>query len=454
MATLNNHLGFSTPSSVGRGRGMHPPIPFSFGSPIQDDCMPSLEGVPSASAHMTTDQHNSPPIPAQVISTSTPSPTHDSSALVGQMSSIIQEIGHQLADSIMSRIQTPSPAAPSSTTSSSTVNAVYQPSQVADVSQVQIVTQRKVKEPPAFRGDGSDTITVHEWEDLMRTFIRKSNMRVEEQAEEILVHLRGKAKDIVKFGVRNSNIDIHCQPDMIYGLLRKHFSCTKYSTVPLADFYSTLPKVQEDPYDYWLRLNRAADVAAECLREQGKTLDNPEMEVARMFIRNCPCKDLALTFRSKTIDKWSACEVLEVLNEYHTEMSCKVNTPVHTEKKVSIALNKAEVSHSPDPAHIRQEPLQMQNQQYVPLAEVVNMLEKVLLRGASAQPQVRRRAPPRRSADSIEGFNDKPCIVCKDVTHSALSHCREKGLCFQCHATGHTRRDCPERRAVTERQGN
>ena len=82
----------------------------------------------------------------------------------------------------------------------------------------------------------------------MRAFMKKSNVRVEEQAEEILVHLRGKAKDVVKFGIRNSNIDMHAQPDMIYGLLRKHFSCTRYSAVPLADFYSTLPKDQEDPW--------------------------------------------------------------------------------------------------------------------------------------------------------------------------------------------------------------
>lgn len=431
------------------------PIPFSVNSPTQGVRVPSLEEVATTSsdnAPITTDHQNNLPKP-QAISTSTPNPTHDISGLVGQMSSIIQEIGQQLADSIMSHMQPPSPAAPSSTVTQGGASSASQCSQVTDVSQVQIVTQRKVKEPPAFKGDHSDTVTVREWEDLMRIFIRKSNVRVEEQAEEILVHLRGKAKDIVKFGIRNSNIDVQGQPDMIYGLLRKHFSCTKYSTVPLADFYSTLPKDQEDPYDYWLRLNRAADVAAECLREQGKTLDNPEMEVARMFIRNCPCKDLALTFRSKIIDKWSACEVLEVLNEYHAEMSCKAVAPVHTEKKVGVALNKAEVSHGLVPAHSRQEPLQTQNPEQVTLARVVDMLEKVLLRGVSVQPQVGRRAPPRRPV--IEGFNDKPCTICNDAAHSALSHCREKGLCFQCHSTGHTRRDCLERRrADTERQGN
>lgn len=42
-----------------------------------------------------------------------------------------------------------------------------------------------------------------------------------------------------------------------------------------------------------------------------------------MFIKNCPSKELSMTFRSKTIDKWSAVEVQAVLDEYHTEMSSK-----------------------------------------------------------------------------------------------------------------------------------
>ncbi|KAK0130982.1 Retrovirus-related Pol polyprotein from transposon 412 [Merluccius polli] len=143
------------------------------------------------------------------------------------MRTVIQEIGHQLADSIMSRMQSHNTVAPDLTVKQNVTSTLSQPSRVSDVSQVQVVTQRKVKEPPSFVGDGSDSIKVHEWEDLMRAFMKKSNVRVEEQAEEILVHLRGKAKDVVKFGIRNSNIDMHAQPDMIYGLLRKHFSCTR-----------------------------------------------------------------------------------------------------------------------------------------------------------------------------------------------------------------------------------
>lgn len=57
--------------------------------------------------------------------------------------------------------------------------------------------------------------------------------------------------------------------------------------MPLAELYSTLPKDQEDPYEYMLGLNRAADVA-ESLKEHGKMFDNPSVEVTRMFIRHCP----------------------------------------------------------------------------------------------------------------------------------------------------------------------
>ncbi len=176
------------------------------------------------------------------------------------------------------------------------------PSGVANVSQNQVIQHRKVKEPPSFRGDGSDTVEIEEWEDLMRTFVKKSNMSADEHVEEILVHLRGKAKDVVKFWIRNCDSTTTVCPNSFYSLLRKHFSCSHYSPVPLADFYTTLPEEDENPYDYWLRLNKAADVASECLREQGKTLDNPSVEIVHMFIRHCPNKDFALTFRSKPID--------------------------------------------------------------------------------------------------------------------------------------------------------
>ena len=125
-------------------------------------------------------------------------------------------------------------------------------SNILDASHVQLVSHRKLKDPPCFRGDSSDPVS--EWEDLMRAFIKRDNLRSEEQAEEILIHLRGKARDVVKFGTRNSDIDLTRDPEAIYGLLRRHFDSAPCSPLPLADFYTTLPEKNEGAFDYWLRL--------------------------------------------------------------------------------------------------------------------------------------------------------------------------------------------------------
>lgn len=108
-------------------------------------------------------------------------------------------------------------------------------------------------------------------------------MTTAEHVEEILVHLQGRAKDVVKFWIRNSESNTQTDPNAIYSLLRKHFSCSQYSPVPFSDFYTTLPNENEEPYNYWLRLNKAADVVSECLRERGKLFDNPGPEITHVY---------------------------------------------------------------------------------------------------------------------------------------------------------------------------
>lgn len=163
--------------------------------------------------------------------------------------------------------------------------------------------------------------------------------------------MRGKARDVVKFGIRNSDIDIVHNPDAIFSILRKHFEAAPCSPLPLADFYTTLPKPNEDAYEYWLRLNRAVDVASERLKEQGKVLDCPVTEVTRMFIRHCPCKELAITFRSKTIDAWSVREVQDILNEYHSETSVVSAARNTTPIKVPVNRTEVELSAAALPPH-------------------------------------------------------------------------------------------------------
>lgn len=276
---------FSTPlgNSVGRGRG----IPaLRFNSPVQrgdvnvvGDSQDATEAPIVSRDRASSQSHHIEHTPiTQVTDTSTIASTPQSPMLVSQMSDIIRDVGQQLAGSILARLG-PIHTAPTPSISQAQATFPNTSTQSLDLSQVQFVPHRKVKEPPAFRGDSTDIVNVREWENLMRGYIKKMNIRVEQQAEEIYTHLRGRAKDVVKFGMRNSGINITQNPEAIYGPLRKYFATVPCSPLPLADFYTTLPKSGEDAYDYWLRLNWAADVAADRLKEQGKMLDSPVLEV-------------------------------------------------------------------------------------------------------------------------------------------------------------------------------
>lgn len=452
---LNVSQGFQTPVSVGRGRGLlGAPIPFpdintAVGRGVGLAASSPVVGDTHA-AHIQHDSSSSHQAPC----TSTPNATHD---FLGQMGNIVQHIGQQLADSLLTHLSRSSLVAPVPVSSVHSDSHTPAQGSVSSSSQLQVVSQRKVKDPPTFRGDTSDTVTLEEWIELMRTFIRKGGLTTDEQGEEILIHLRGKAKDVVKVGMKSSGVDIRSSPDSIYSLLRKHFSCKQFSPLPLQDFYTTLPESQEDPYDYWLRLNRAADVTAECLKEQGKQQDSLSIEVTRMFIRNCPSSDLALTFRSKTIDKWSAAEVQEVLNEYHSEKFIKAAGKKTVRNE--IAVNRMEVNTSSVPQP--QSPLQplcnvqppsqpLCNAQSSPqstptdhsaLERMISMLEKVLMSNTQSRPASRRMSGLPR----IQGLNSTPCLVCEDASHSALSHCKENKLCFQCFSPDHARNSCPLR---------
>lgn len=463
---LRGSQGFQTPVSVGRGRGL-----LGASIPFPDINTTVGRGVgTTASSPVVSDthtlshtQHDSLST-AQVPCTSTPNTEHD---ILGQMGDIVRHIGQQLADSLLTHLSRSSPADVVTSGINSDSHTPAQDS-VSSSSQLHVVSQRKVKDPPTFRGDSSDTVTLEEWIELMHTFIRKGGLTTEKQGEEILIHLRGKAKDVVKVGVKSSGVDVKSSPDSIYSLLRKHFSCKKFSPLPLQDFYTTLPESQEDPYDYWLRLNRAADVTAECLKEQGKQQDSLSIEVTRMFIRNSPSSDLALTFRSKTIDKWSAAEVQEVLNEYHSEKFIKAVGKRNDKREV--ALNRMEVNTSSVPHCNVQPSLQPQCNAQPPaqplcssqpppqsastdnsaLERMISMLEKVLMSKAQSRPAARRSSGLPR----IQGLNDAPCLVCKDASHSALSHCKGDKLCFQCFSPDHARNRCPLRSAAPAGQSS
>lgn len=450
--TKSHYVG--TPVGIGRGRGLlATPIPFPDISPSPTMCGVNNNVGLEANVIHCQDSNVDPVYvnytssdSAQPINTSTPVSAND---MMSQMGNIVQLVGQQLADSILTHLNLHSQTEGASRHTQTDHGSKYTPEQksMLNASQIQVVRQREIRDPPIFRGDKTDTVTVEEWVELMKNFIRKGVLPIDEQGEEILIHLRGKAKDVVKVGMLSSSLDIKSNPDAVYTILRKHFSCQQYSPIPLQDFYTTLPEPQEDPFDYWLRLNRAADITAECLKQQGKVLDNQLIEVTRMFIRNCPNSELALTFRSKTIDKWTAHEVHEILNEYHLEKNLRASGKGHglsqCEKKFSV--NEMHVSPSSCTVKVEQDSLQSKPSENMALEKVIDMLERVLMNNSS-NAQATKQNWKRSNMPRVPGLNDLPCLVCKDPSHSAFTHCRDNRLCFLCFSSGHARNKCPKER--------
>ncbi|KAI4904009.1 hypothetical protein NFI96_005422 [Prochilodus magdalenae] len=72
------------------------------------------------------------------------------------------------------------------------------------------------------------------------------------EVDEILSHLLGRARSIVKVGLRNSyTSDADVCAETIYDVLKRYFSESPGSCLPLADFYATRPNLKESPVDYW-----------------------------------------------------------------------------------------------------------------------------------------------------------------------------------------------------------
>ncbi|KAL6479142.1 hypothetical protein MHYP_G00125750 [Metynnis hypsauchen] len=134
-----------------------------------------------------------------------------------------------------------------------------------------------------------------------------------------------QAKDIVKVGLKSgSSFNTVASPGKIYDVLRRYFSESPVSCLPLTDFYATQPKDKESPVSYWVRLNSAAERANNYLQCNGGGMENMDAEIAMMFIQNCPSSDLSSVFKCKPMTKWSFEEGQEAIDEHQREnQSCK-----------------------------------------------------------------------------------------------------------------------------------
>ncbi|KAK0152268.1 hypothetical protein N1851_006318 [Merluccius polli] len=344
-----------------------------------------------------------------------------------------------------------------------------------------------VKELKFFRGDSSDKYPVQDWIDLTKTYLRKQRCPVDEQAEEIMGKLMGKAKDVVKVALRSdTTLDVKQHPELIYDILLQYFSDSS-SCLPLADFYSTLPRPGEGPVDYWLRVNRAAELAADSLRRQGRRMENQSEEVARMFVKYCRDPDLSSIFKCKPIREWSARDIQLRIDDHQRELRAsgrdrgdvqvkshaatladmqpnaalysqpmpeQCPTPCATLSPTAAASPVCQAQHFPPitpqsrnyspcqsqcPPSCSSMPAVLQNSHETEdriLSRMMAMLEQMM-------GKVQGRGGTPRGGRFQGGLCEKACRVCNDSKHTTVTHCRSERLCFACFAPGHTRTECP-----------
>lgn len=368
---------------------------------------------------------------------STPSTINNNS--LEQLRDLLGELGTQIGEAVVSRImgnQTLSP-----TTSPPLLIAPLSlgpPPSTLDMSRLNVVVKTDAKEPVMYRGDGTDKYTVQEWIDGVDVYLRKKSCPTEEQVDEVLSHLSGQAKNIVKVGLK-SRADQVTHPEVIYDILRRYFSDCPMSSLPMADFYATRPDAEESPVDFWVRLNTAAEHADRHLQKSGSKMENMSAEIAMMFIRNCSSSDLSSVFKCKPISKWSAKEVQEAIDEHQREHPVR-KRPTKPERPnivtaavaacspvvEELTTNRAGVQEPPTPT----KGSAVTAAEAGALERVLSMLEGVLTRAASPTQQPTQWTRPAS------------CRVCGEKTHITREHCMKEKRCFGCLEPGHQKRDC------------
>ncbi len=220
--------------------------------------------------------------------------------------------------------------------------------------------------------------------------------------------------------------------------------------MPLADFYNTLPLAGENPMDYWIRLNKAVDVADECLKRQGRYIETPAHEVTMMFVKHCPDSALSSVLKCRTAEKWTSHEIQEHLIEYQREARTKNQgktypPPHHRQVGAHVQI--------PSPEHVTTDNVReltceqiMTGPPSAPPAEnaciqsLISLLDRVLEQKAQS---VVAAAPSREQTNSFQ----RRCKVCQATDHSTTMHCRQENLCMSCFQPGHWRKDCRQRRS-------
>ena len=243
-----------------------------------------------------------------------------------QLNDLIRQIGSEIGDSIRASLLQPGDSSPSLAHPPRQFQESPMPEQYGATfiyaSKLNLVVKSDVSVPPIFRGDGSDKYSVLEWGELMGVYLAKRGYTGSGSVEEVMSRLMGRARDVTKVWMRNNPVVTDVKT--VFRVLKQQFGDAVCSGVPLADFYSIKPYANEGSLDFWIRLNKAAEMAEQYLVGEGRTLPNQCSELAFMFIRNCPDNELAQVFKSKPLRDWTASEVQDRLDEFLRERkTCK-----------------------------------------------------------------------------------------------------------------------------------
>ena len=390
--------------------------------------------------HAHTDEHSPcQPVSSQDVSSS-------------DLGNLITQLAHEIGENIASQLKRSVSSVDSPTTPTPSLNLGHGQSDL-NMTGVKLVMKTDVKEPPYFRGDGTDKHTVHEWEEIMSVYLKKRGVSSREQSQEIMSRLMGKARDIVKVTLRSMpSLRPAEDSKLVFDILKQHFSEVTYSSMPLADFYNTLPLAGESPMDYWIRLNKAVDVADECLRRQGRNIDDLSHEVTMMLVKHCPDPALASVLKCKTAEKWTANEIQEHLIEHQREARTMSQAKSYRSKNIGAhaqtsAIETVTMNNTTDLTCYSKamEPPSSTQTESVCIQSLIGLLNRVLEQKA----QTAVAAPPNRSPVAIV---QSRCRVCQSAEHSTTAHCRQANLCMGCYKPGHWKRECQQRRQTMNTQ--
>lgn len=463
-------------SSFGRGRPGYPPF-----EPMNDQ-NESVFFMSGPSTTSTPIVHAPNPVPKA---------STDQFVTADALGDIIVDLAKQISDNITAALSTmnqPSNLQPSHVESSDSQPQLQSVSY--NPAPIKVVVQPEARPPPLFRGDQSEPFSIHEWEDMMKNYMRRVSCDSErEKSELIMSRLAGKARDVVRVSLRSCSDSSAELPIAIFDILKRNFSELTFSSMPMKDFYGTLPHDLESAMDYWVRLNKAVDVADECLRRRGKVVEDPSAEVVMMFISYCPDPKLALSFQFKPVESWTAAEVQERLDSHIRSRRAKAqNThcnvqyqapgvtappPVPNMPPTPVTACASGLSQPPlAPEWVSQTPVlppvsppvcsvptaDASVQQVTALFDRVLSLCTASLNNTPPQPQHYSSQPQNYSRQTQSSGRRpgggpgagrraqtqprSPCHVCGENNHTTVSHCMFHGLCLNCYKPGHVRSDC------------